>query len=514
MPRIFLFLYLALAAQALPAQDLHIYYDVYSDSIYYLLGGKPVDRPVVRKGNQVFLHVNNYNNYLYKAEVVTEQRQLAYGQSGGSFKLSKLLSGAGGANPSALIFGETTDMPELPEHPVALKSGFGNSQAAQALLKEMQQLESAFTAASAELEESDKTIAKIQKKAQTSLEAQQIQAFAAGEIQRLKYDARLSPAQIKKLSGEYMSRIFDETDPKQLNLSKVLAQSNAREQVESLKADYARELSGYRQKVEVLKQTNLALQDSKFGSDDAEFNEFRTAADKLVGSSEKNQEIHRLNLNKMENKLGEINNLDAKTLTQLSTDYLVTMENDFSKTIRETASADNLSLQLVLTPTVDSGVATRQLPPIEVSVYGGLQINASVGLSFGQFFERPLQYFVRDSLIQSSKLDAFTPYLTSFVHFYTQHRGNVSVGGSFGVGIPLDNGGGLEAITFFLGPSLMLGRNERIVLSAGLLGGRTTQLSGGFSVGDPFEADASLLQTASRYNLGYFMSLSFNLFGN
>lgn len=52
-----------LASFALSAQDLHVYYDAFTDSVYYTQNGKPVDRPAVRKGANVVLHVNNYNNY-------------------------------------------------------------------------------------------------------------------------------------------------------------------------------------------------------------------------------------------------------------------------------------------------------------------------------------------------------------------------------------------------------------------------------------------------------------------
>ncbi len=517
MLRTSLFFPLALAAQLLSAQDLHIYYDAYSDSVYYLLGGKPVDRPIVRKGNQVFMHVHNYNNYLYRAEVKTDRRESALAQGSSLSPLSKLLSKGGGGNIAGLFFGATDaggEIPDLDLEDQLNRGGFGIDKAAmKKLVEEMQTLETQFTETQDELETLDKDMVKIQKKVQNALETQQIQAFAAEEIQRLRYDPRLSPAQIKKLTAEYMTRIFDDTDPQQLDLSKVLEKANAAELLNTQKAEYDKKLAEYDEKVEVLKTTYGALQDARFNFENSNVGAFRGAAKKLVASSEKNKEIHRTNIGRVEGKMGEIASLDAQTLTQLRTDYLITMENDFSKTIREAASGDKMSLQVLLTPAVDSGAAIRELAPIEVAVYGGFQVNASVGLSFGQFFTRPLEYFVRDSTIQSSKLDAFTPYLSSYFHFYSQSRGAVSAGGSFGVGIPLGNGAGFESLAFFLGPSLMFGRNDRIVLSAGIMGGKTRQLAGGYSVGDTFEADADLLKTESRYNLGYFVGLSFNLLG-
>jgi len=83
--------------------------------------------------------------------------------------------------------------------------------------------------------------------------------------------------------------------------------------------------------------------------------------------------------------------------------------------------------------------------------------------------------------------------------FYTQSAGNVSAGGFFGIGFPLSGGNSLQSATFFLGGSLFIGTSERVVLTAGLLGGRTDELAEAFQEGDTFISDASLVPTREVY---------------
>ena len=66
---------------------------------------------------------------------------------------------------------------------------------------------------------------------------------------------------------------------------------------------------------------------------------------------------------------------------------------------------------------------------------------------------------------------------------------------------------------FFLGPSLLFGKSERIVLNAGLMGGKSEKLSQGYEIGDQYISDSNLAPTISVYELGYFIGVSFNLSG-
>ena len=523
MPRLTLLLLLLLLAvlssPSLLAQDIHIYYDAYADSVAYVQDGKRVPRPAVRKGDNVVLHVNNYNNYLYHVALKTPSTRLSQARA---FPLDGSSLSAGGGSPLDLLFGSGSPLGGVPDL-LGLSRGDGAAitaagQAHQARMAEIQQQANSFNKALALAQARTEQIAGIQSQVQMVLEAQQIQSFAPEELQRLRLNPQLSPDQLKALSQEYMTRIFGESDPKKIDLGAVLKKTDAKSEFAALKKGYEKEVSSYAQAVAQMKNVSAFLSEAVEEVPESNLGRFVRDAERVVSTAEGNLDAYEENLHELDEKSAAIQGLDAKTLADLRIAYLVTMENDFTKTFRQSAaSGDDLALQLVFTP-VDSisipGLATRAVSPIEVKVYGGLQVNASVGLSFGQFFSRPQSFYVRDSVIRSSDQDAFTPFLTSFVHFYPQSRRETSLGGSFGVGIPLGGSGAtLESITFFLGPSLVFGRNQRIVLSGGLIGGRVSQLSNGFVVGDRFELQPDFLQTEQVYRLGYAVGLSFNIIG-
>jgi len=140
-------------------------------------------------------------------------------------------------------------------------------------------------------------------------------------------------------------------------------------------------------------------------------------------------------------------------------------------------------------------------------------VNASIGVAFGQLFSQPQSFFVRDSSIRSEDKDSFFPIVTSFFHFYGQTAGNTAFGGSFGIGLPIVSSGGVQSASFFLGPSLIIGRGERIVVTSGIMGTRVERLAQGYEVGDRFISQANNVPTKTVYELGYFLGLSFNVLG-
>ena len=48
------------------SQDVHIYYNVHQDSIWYMKNGKSITNLEIKKDNMVYFHLVEFNNYLYK----------------------------------------------------------------------------------------------------------------------------------------------------------------------------------------------------------------------------------------------------------------------------------------------------------------------------------------------------------------------------------------------------------------------------------------------------------------
>lgn len=527
--------------QYLPAQDLHIYYNAFTDSLYFMQADKAVSRPVVRKGDAVVLHVENYNNYLYDLQVKTSQTGTSVVRSN-PVNLTSLLPFPDGVNPLKAIFGAGNPLGGLSGITGLLRNfiklpgdddkgpilGWGTApkeedasltaaeKERRARMLEIEQHAIAYNKALQKTERRAESIVSLQKDMETALEALNFQAFAAAEVTRLRYNPQLEPHKIKELSQEYMVYIFGEEDPRNVALNELLEIAGSGNKLAELRRRYEERVNLYAEEVGMLHLAAAAFADPRYDFPESKIQSLREEA-KNVGKAATEQ----LNAYQSANKalavqISQIKTMNAQELAALRTDFLLLMDNSFSKIHRQTASGDKMDLQLTFVP-VDSaqakGASTKSIAPISVKVVGGMQVNAGVGLGFGQFFEQPQTFFVRDSIIQSSDKEAFTPYLSSFVHFHPIGHRELVLGGSVGVGIPIAGGGGFDAITFFMGPSLALGQGQRIVINAGLIGGKVPRLANGYSVGDRFEAQPELLKTDSAYRLGYAVGVSFNLTG-
>lgn len=536
MFRPILSLLLALAAvvpQSL-AQDLHIHYDAHRDSLYFLQNGQPIARPMVRKGNEVILHVSNYNNYLYNIEVkkpmATEapaQRSAAGFLSdamGGNFNPLQLLLGASSplSGVSSLLKGMSGNLSNDDE---SHESGFAFAQPAtdrtdvvqQERLAELKRHTAQFESFWQNAEKRAQEISKVQKEMEAHLQIIQIQAFAAEELERIRHIQQIEPRQIRQLSQRYMQSIFGHADPAQLGIGEIMEAANVGATLQMDQQRYASLIAQYAEDAGVVKLAGEVFSDPKFEFSGSNIFQLRSVTDKAVKTTITNLETYKSNLQAVAAALPDAAGLNAQQLAKIQTEYLILMENDFSKTFRHTADEDDMLLQMVFSP-LDSAAATvvaeKSLEPLKINVYGGLQIRPAIGLGFGGFFQQPLNYFVRDSLILSSNRDAVTPYLSSFIHFYPKSRRETSLGGSIGVGVPIsgnENAGLFDAISFFVGPSLVLGRNQSVVLSLSLMGGKVNRLAEGFTTGDYFEGPTELLRTESVYRLGYALGVSFNL---
>lgn len=518
----FCILSLSFTAYALPAQDLHIHYNVFRDSVYYVQNGKPTQRPTVRKGSDVQLHVENYNNYLYEVSVEMGQEEIPVASSNASGLLNNL-SGIG-SSPLNILFkgsdqllGAFKFFPNLMGNDLREGSGFVKSdeeRIRQENVAKLKKLEVEFGKAKDNLFALESELKTMQEQVQAKIASLRLQNFAVSEVNHIRFNPRLEPSQIKQLTGEYMERIFQEKDPNKIDLNQVL-------KIADQQAEIPKTIQEYRKKAERYATTTgtcemLVSELRKFDFPESNLDEYRSNAEAFVTTVKGKTQSHLENASMLEAKIPEISTLDPQMLSELRTTYIELNNNQFSKTYRRSVSGEKITLKPKLSP-IDSlqrlGMKPLELTPVTVTVTGGMRVRASLGLNFGQFFKRPQAYFIRDSVIKSDDKDAFLPVITSFVHFYSPGPKAVSVAGTFGVGFPLGSSESLQSVSFFLGPSLLFGRSERIVLNAGIMGSKAERLSQGYKVGDSYTSDANLAPTASVYELGYYVGVSFNLAG-
>ncbi|MBN8677506.1 MAG: hypothetical protein J0M29_04730 [Chitinophagales bacterium] len=523
LPKTLSILLLFLLSHGIGAQKLHVHYNVFRDSVYFLQNGKPVNAPNIRKGEDLVLHVDNYNNYLYNVAIEVEKEEIPVASVTPGSPLS-MLSGSGGSPLQFLFKGGDQMMgafkffPTLSGDDLSEGSGFSKTEeerARQARVAKLKKLEVDFNRSKDQLFQLDNELKTLQEQVQQKVNAQRLQVFAVQEINHIRFNPFLEPAQIKRMTSEYMERIFLEKDPSKIDLNQVLKIADTQTELPKSIQDYRRKADKYSS---TTGSCDLLLNEfNEFNFPESNLDEFKTTADAFVTAAKAKMESYQQNADMLEAKIPELPVLDAKELSELRTTYMELNNNSFSKNYRLTAGGEKLQVKIKLSPIdslQDKGINHVELTPVSVNVYGGMRIKASVGLSFGQFFNRPQSYFLRDSIIQSSDKDAFVPVMTSFVHFYAPSRRNVTVAGSFGIGFPLGGGENLQSISFFLGPSLMFGKGERIVLNAGLMGGRSERLSQGYRVGDNYVSDGNVAPTSTVYELGYYLGVSFNLSGS
>ncbi|MBK7408295.1 MAG: hypothetical protein IPJ40_09660 [Saprospirales bacterium] len=119
MTRISLIAALIFSFSGLIAQDLHIYYDVFRDSIWYMSNGKSLNRPIVRHGSQVNFHLVEYNRYALQTGIQTLQEDISPEMATGSALLPDPLgvkaAGSIGAPPSNA--GKITILSSFEEYP-------------------------------------------------------------------------------------------------------------------------------------------------------------------------------------------------------------------------------------------------------------------------------------------------------------------------------------------------------------------------------------------------------------
>ena len=502
----------------LNSQDLHIFYDVAKDTIIYEFQNEFIDYEQVnlKKNRQAILHITNYNDYLYDVEIKSDQSvnftipsagTEALFQSGNSKAAFDQLKDL--ANP----FGSSLTMKES----IAAekeKDGFGDADVATYSMEEKKRQE----AIQVQLVKYEQTLQEMDKKINTinalgfriekSLQGKKINAMVTDELETLRYHPGLSPEKIRMLSMEYMEtvlRVSEKSDPNALTLGNLINQADE-------DSDLSGDILDYQEKVGELEGDLMALKTSK------EVLKVLSLAQTLqvpIETSYLNAEnsVNKFkgNAQKLSSKADTVADVSLKSLISIRYLYEEMKEHKFEKTYTINSDADLKVLNVTLKPNekgLASGATTKSLNTIQIPVYGGIKVNASIGLSFASYFDQPEQFFTRDSVILSEELDPFSPIITSFFHFYSQGKRQVTVGGTFGLGVGLGGEtGGLQ--TYFFGPSLIMGKTQRVVLSTGLTAGKVSRLGGGFEVGDIYTEEDP--PTKSVYDLGYFFGISFNI---
>jgi hypothetical protein len=145
----------------------------------------------------------------------------------------------------------------------------------------------------------------------------------------------------------------------------------------------------------------------------------------------------------------------------------------------------------------------------------GIRFDLNLGL-VGSFHKKNDTYLIKaDSLgvnrITNTNSSGFSP---SFVGFFTtSYRSSTHFTGglSVGLGVSADNGT-IALDNFFIGPSLIVGRYERVNLTAGVSLKNLPKLNGNFREGQEVSSTTTIeAVTTKSYQSGFFIALTYNL---
>jgi len=489
------------------SQDLKIVYNAENGSMQYFQNGEKINKPIIKKGGLIVFKIENYNNYLYDVDFQESHETFRVAQGSG------LLGGVEGLSVENLL----QPFIGVPNEIVDANSGFyappesavveENLSERQKRINELELEASQKLNAVQYLEEAlvarELEVVKIE-------EQRELKSIALEEVDKIKYHPKIPPSKIKTYSKAFFEKVLDVSNINSVSLSSIMEKKSDKEELNELLSNAVSSHNNYDKNIDELKYIASELESlNAMSSSPFKIQQKVLSAPGISGK------MTALELN-VQNLLAATTDDNLQHLMNIWYEYEAISSNEFSTSFRAQGAGDlvNLDVKMLLKDSLSyTGAQSMiQLAPIKIPVYGGIKINASVGVNFGQYFNKPQTYFLKDSTIVGEDGDSFLPFITSFVHFYPQGRKSVSLGGSLGIGIPLSGEeSGFQSTTFFLGPSLFFGTGERLIVNFGLMGGKVNSLSRGYEVGDHFVGDESFIPVQSLYELGFFAGLSFNI---
>jgi hypothetical protein len=486
--------------------------------LWYKKDGMITETPGVRKRDLVQLHIIEFNNYLYN--IKTEQKEVSEeagkddiinsfisdprGSIDGIFNslpLGKIGSGFAGINPSDFLgFGGQNDGARGGDLDVLVESAEEYINSLVVTTKAIENLSGQINVLSKRISAGSLSIA---------------------YIDDLLKSPDLPPTQIKELVMEHLDRMFGESFVAQPTLESALSWS-----------DNIKKLREQSAQMNQLKQ--------KWDKDKPEFD--RVVSKLLQSVSELNEE-ERKGLTILQNKRDELSLIDMQISTY--TDNLGKLEemaasitpDKLGALYRKTLEVKNhrfeynqtfkpigreMDLVLNITPrgsNEEADADSYRTRTIRVMNYEGFKYTITPGFCVAGFFTPQKRYSValnnnNETVIAETDADKFVPLVTTAVQVYNDRGKRVTPGALLGLAVPLTpNGGQSQSLNFVLGPSLVIGRDQRISISLGFMGGKTTRLSEGVTPFQPFDTQNGVrpIPTVERYEFGWYFGVTGNL---
>ena len=153
-----------------------------------------------------------------------------------------------------------------------------------------------------------------------------------------------------------------------------------------------------------------------------------------------------------------------------------------------------------------------------VSVKGGTRIDFSIGLAasyFGNANVYEIYTIDGKNLIGLKSKNLTVPSLVTMISLTNRATRYGAIGGSAGLGIDTNNGK-IQLSNFFIGPTLILGKYDRMMITSGAAIRNVGQLKNGYVVDETIITQSSDVSSvlSDNYKVGFFVALTYNLTNN
>lgn len=221
-----------------------------------------------------------------------------------------------------------------------------------------------------------------------------------------------------------------------------------------------------------------------------------------------NEKINKINFDNLRNELIQLKNLLKTKNRNLIFEYV-------SHPIQPFQDVVIFDVEIKKKKTDNNLIENSRKFSHKEFVRHGLRLDISLGVA-GSLHSDKYSYAVKmnqnnENVIMKNDKSIFTP---SFVGFFTASRRSAthfSCGFSIGIGVSA-NEGSLTFDNFFVGPSLTVGKYERVTLTSGLSIKNLPVLNNGYQEGDIVPQQYTIENVSDKnYVPGFFISLSYNL---
>jgi hypothetical protein len=521
-------------AIALEAQELVVLIDAQTGKISYEREGKTLKKPHVRKGETIVIQVQNYNNYLYNVEIVEHHEDEIPVEGGGALPFNKInglgFNGLIGSvptnsttNTSFVLFKDESVVEHQSnsiQKPI-ISTSFGQFSTDHLDAALDQPTSNTLTTLRQAGWTQLKDLLQVEMQIQTTSESVRayeqrklMRTISVAEVEKMRLNPHLPPVRLRQHCLDLLTEALH-LEPGQLpSLHQVLELNNDIELLHKL-------------------QKTIGLQERqfKFGVQQLQLLDGQLVAEIENPETDIWHQAFHTQLNQSSNTASLIDQIEEKldSLTSTASEtpaedilgiwymYEAIQGNAFSTTYRTVAKHDVMSYRInFIQKTEATAPETPEqvsFPPVTLRTHGGVKVNTSVGMTLGHYARPQSSWFVADGTIQHQEEDQFSPFLASYLHFYSQGRKNLSVGGSLGIGLPIGSELGLANAHLFVGPSFFFGNTERFVLNLGIMAGKTKHLGRGLATGMITDYSTDDLPLRDRYQFGYSCGLSFNIRG-